>query len=133
VSNTTLDSGTLSAQALIEIVGHNAADRDLDMLAVADRVAGRFLTAKGGAFLSSSGAAMGDGNHYTSIDFIAEACDEDEIQKWERLLEKFPPITVEDNLTEHAVDVALMRWEPAIVAAYYFGLAMGLRLAAGVQ
>ena len=116
-------AAALSPQTLAAIVGHGAENYDTNMLAEADKVARRFLRAKGGVFISTSNTGKQD--HYGAFEAIAMACDSG-VEKGDDLLDQFAPVAEQDAGT-----VACDRYTPVLTAAYYFGICIGLRLASG--
>jgi hypothetical protein len=108
----------MTAATLLRIVG-TAVDQDArDMLAAADARVLLVLYANG-AFIT------GDSHHYAAFEDIANACQGPMLREAKRELEAFP----QGKGKTHAIDVACNLYVWQLDAAYYLGLAIGLRMA----
>lgn len=117
--------GAITPETIATIVGPLAEPYDLKILKAADARAARFMAERRGVIMGS------DTKHHDAIAAIAEeSTDPGELQKLEALLDAFDGLIDDQNEVQFAVDVALDRWTPVMAAAYYFGLAIGLRVAA---
>lgn len=87
-----------------------------ETLRIADEYAARHLTALGGAIMAD------DSGHLDAVADIARAREGETIETADKRLAQL-----------NAGDEACTRYAPEIDAAYYFGLAVGLRLAGGTR
>ena len=120
----------MTAQQVAAIVGVTVHDYERRMLAAADESAATFLAAGQGAMLS------GESGHFAAFHDIHVAVDgATDVAELSALLSAWDDARARHARRERSVrgpsDAACNRYTPQLGAAYYFGLALGLRLAGG--
>jgi hypothetical protein len=122
----------MTAQQIASIVGVAAQDYERRMLAAADDKAAAFLAAGQGVMMS------GSSQHFAAFRDIHVAIDgEADYAELRGLLDEWDRLTGEMHgegvPCEAPSDAACNLYTPQLGAAYYFGLALGLRLAGGAR
>lgn len=108
----------MTLSQVLAVIGDSEEPIELETLRAADAAAARHVLSGHGIAISGSDA------HYAAFAEIALAV-EPEIEDLQRKLESCTTCIEETPV----IDVALDRWTPEIRAAYYFGVALALRVA----
>jgi hypothetical protein len=125
----------MTARQLLVATAGLDCEQDRRELQAAAKAVDRYLAKGGGAVFF----ATEDPCPYDLLDKLAEQATTDgwSAQAFEDLLDKFDGILGDcsDGVdrAKFASDAALHRYQPVLQMAYWFGLAMGLKLAGGAQ
>lgn len=123
------------AKDIAAVVGTLTEEEDRELLRLGDRAAQAHLAAGHSVFIDHN-----NDHHFDVFESIAEETDGESIREAKQVLKAFDALTPGQRQAVLGVtlgvtkpvcmeDVALLRWQQAMEAAYYFGLALGLRIA----
>ena len=117
----------MTIKQIQQIVGAAADPYEWEMLAAADKQAAQFLRAGGGMFMTAGEYGTDAPFHYDALHAIAAmVIGADDLAKHEA---EFEAVHHQANGLDVS-GIAAAVYSPQISAAYYFGLAIGLRIAA---